>query len=76
MASLASGRQAGMGIAAGVDNVKPDATPSSPSIEAMFLPADAGSITGAMLDHAWAPRQDRFPVGCAPFQPVSTYLRG
>lgn len=69
-------RQAGMSIAAGIDIEERCRYAYETNIEAPFLAADVGDVTGETLNRTWAPGHIRLLAGCAPCQPFSAYRRG
>lgn len=69
-------QEAGIAVAAGVDNDATCAYPFEANIEAAFLERDVRDVTAGQLERLWAPGAVRMLAGCAPCQPFSPYRRG
>lgn len=69
-------RQAGIEIAAGVDNDPLCASPFEKNIEAPFIEKDVANVSADLLARTWRPGSVRLLAGCAPCQPFSPYRRG
>lgn len=69
-------QQAGITVAAGIDNDPKCRYPFESNIESPFIESDVRNVTAGQLERLWPRGRARLLAGCAPCQPFSPYRRG